>query len=188
MIDLPGMTFVTWNYDMLQRRVWDDGDVAVTIEPTGEVYWARFESNPAYYCGQVIVQGFEDFERDGPPVACSVDCDELRAYLGAARRPGTSTHLLMGAEMTVAWRLDGRPLAMPYVPGPEGSGVVTKDRVSWRRAYGPHWARVLVTPGAHVVDANGLEIHVAVDANSQCTVLVEADASQSGGNLSPSRG
>jgi hypothetical protein len=66
--------------------------------------------------------------------------------------------------------------------------VVTKDRVSWRRSYGPHWARVLVTPGAHVVDANGLAIRVVVEAHSQCTVLVENDGSANElRNISPPR-
>ena len=180
------MTFVAWDYDALERRVWDDGDVAVTVEPTGEVYWARFEPNPAYYCGQVIVQGFEDFERDGPPVDSAIDADQIRAHIGAARRAGTSTHLLMGAETAIGWRLDGRPLASPYVPGPDGTSVVTKDRVSWRRDYGPHWARVLVSPGVHVVDANGLQIRVVVDAHSQQTVVVEADGHV--GNISPPGG
>jgi hypothetical protein len=174
-IELPAMTFVTWNYDRLERKLWDDGDVAVSIEPTGEIFWARFEANPSFYCGQVIVQGFEDFERDGPPVDCGVDGEQIRTHLGNARTPGTSTHLLMGAETPIAWRVDGHPLALPYVPGPEGSGVVTKDRVSWRRGYGRHWARVLVTPGAHVVDANGLAVRVTVDAGAQCMVVVEAD-------------
>jgi hypothetical protein len=176
-IELPSMTFVAWNYDGLERKLWDDGDVAVSIEHTGEIFWARFESNPNFYCGQVIVQGFEDFERDGPPVDCGVDSDLIRNHLGGARTPGTSTHLLMGAEAAIAWRLDGEPLALPYVPGPEGTGVVTKDRVSWRRGYGRNWARVLVTPGIHVVDANGLAIRVNVEANRQYMVVVDADGS-----------
>lgn len=168
------MTFVAWDYDALARRVWDDGDVAVSVEPTGEVYWARFEAAPEYYCGQVIVQGFEDFERDGPPVDSAIDIEQIREHIGAARRAGTSTHLLMGAETPIAWRLDGLPLASPYVPGPDGTSVVTKDRVSWRRGYGAHWARVLVSPGPHIVDANGMQIRVLVEANSQCTVVVDS--------------
>ena len=176
------MAFTTWDYDGFVRRTWDDGNVTVSIEATGEIYWARFDANPAVYAGQVIVQGFEDFERDGVPMDVLVDTPAIRAFLGASRRAGASTHLLLGAEAPITWRLDGRPLANPYVPGPEGTNVITDDRVSWRRAYGPWWARVLVAPGAHEVDANGLSIQVLIDPKHQCTVVVEnGNLAQPGG-------
>jgi hypothetical protein len=170
-LELPAMAFTTWDYDGFSKRSWDDGNVSVSVEPTGEIYWARFDAQT--FAGQVIVQGFEDFERDGVPIDVLVDTPAIRMYLNQSRRPGASTHLLLGAEAPIAWKLDGMPLANPYVPGPEGSNVLTDDRVSWRRSYGPWWARILVAPGAHEVDANGLSIKVLIDPKHQCTVVVE---------------
>lgn len=171
MIVLPRMAFVDWSYDAMRPRRWDDGEVIVSLEATGELYWAFYGDDNA----SVVVQGVEDFERSGAPVASEIDVRDVLAYLAEVRQPGTSTHLLLGAETPVSWQLDGRPLAMPFVPGPEGSSVMTDDRVTWRVAYGPWWARVLVAPGAHVVNANGLEIRVLVEANTQCLVVVEND-------------
>jgi len=170
-LELPSMAFTAWDYDGFARKSWDDGNVTVTVESTGEIYWARFDNR--LNAGQVIVQGFEDFERDGVPMDVLLDTPAIRAYLGASRRVGASTHLLLGAEAPIAWRLNGRPLASPYVPGPDTSAVITDDRVSWRKGYGQWWARVLVPPGAHEVDANGLSIKVLIDPKHQCTVVVE---------------
>jgi hypothetical protein len=119
-----------------------------------------------------------DFFAGGPPVETPPACvAEIRAYLEACRRPGTSTHVVLalpdGVDADcVEWRLDGAPVARPAYNGPEGAGGSWDESgSSWKRSHAYRWERVLVTPGEHrasVTVHRAREVEAAVSVRRGC--------------------
>jgi hypothetical protein len=148
-----------WCYDDLEAHCWPTRAWSPSVERDGNVYWTMFDYNPAVFAGRIIAQGWEDFLRDGAPAETGAPAalvEQARAHLLAARKPGRSTHLIVGALGEVRdepmWLLDNRLFASPYLNGPGTSGAfVDADYVGWRKARGPAWSRVLVTPGRHEI-------------------------------------
>jgi hypothetical protein len=147
-----------WCYDDLQSRSWPNPNWSPSVERDGCVYWTIFDGNPAVFAGRILIQGWEDLLSAGAPpetTAPAALVQEVRQHLLASRRPGRSTQLIVGARAEVhgdpLWMLDGRLFAQPYLDGPGTSGAITDDRVSWRRARGNSWSRILVSPGTHEI-------------------------------------
>jgi hypothetical protein len=148
--------FDEWSWDALERAVLPFGEYLVSIERTGEIWWVTFNGNPAYFCSEGVVQGFEEFFADGAPVPVGDAAAKTVAdHLLAARRPGRSTHvrftlaLPQPQRLSYGWGLDGHPIRAPQSPGPEGAGCSPEERLGWRAQLGAEWERVLVTPGHH---------------------------------------
>ena len=164
--------FDDWNYDKFEQQRWNDGDYVISAEPDGKLYWATFNGNPAYFCGEVTAIGWEDFLAKGAQIETSASClQAIRKYLETVRLPGRSTHAILGirsARMPVFadWLLAGYMLARPMVVGPEGAGGSWDDFSSWKRERGIGWERVLLAPGEH---------HVSVKARFEAGATPEIE-------------
>lgn len=149
-----------WDYDRFEPSSFRSGEHEVSLERTGQVFWSSFDADPAAFCGKVVATGWEDFFREGvPPEVPDESGEEIRRRLEAARRPGSSTHLVFsvsfGSEALLSagaqWLLDGNLCANPVLVGPGHANVVFNDHTSWRRDLGANGERMLVAPGRHVL-------------------------------------
>lgn len=145
-----------YDYGAVEYEVIDDNLEAATIEPTGHVVFAAFDSNPAMAAGVVFSEAPFDEVVDAPTPRC-LPALWLRAAerLRALRRPGATACVtvqlaaLDGVRMSARpflWTLDGRPVSAPFVPGPSYAGSL--DERPALAAPGVPYA-IAVTPGAH---------------------------------------
>lgn len=148
------MTFAH-DYDAVTRWAHEDGLDAVTVEPTGRVVFATFDTNPAMAAGVITRELGFDAVADGAPDRDEALWRAAAERLRAARRPGRTTCItvrlapLVAARCLVrphAWSVDGAPVSQPRIPGPSYAGCV--DERPPLTPESPAFV-IAVAPGAH---------------------------------------
>lgn len=146
----------SFDYGAVTREVIEAGLDAATIEPTGRVVFATFDTNPAMFAGVVYREALFDEVADGPPSPGAPSlwraaAERLRALRVPGRTPCVTVRLAASGAARVlarphAWSLDGEALSAPFVPGPPyASGV---DERGPLEAGGAPFV-VALRPGAH---------------------------------------
>ena len=145
-----------FDYGAVKREVIADGLDAATIEPTGRVVFAVFDTNPAMFAGVIYSEVPFDELVDAPtprghPVLWRRAAERLRA-LRTAGTTSCVTVQLAGSDVArlharpYQWTLDGTLVSAPFVPGPSYAGSL--DERAPLEAAGVPYA-IAVTPGAH---------------------------------------
>ncbi len=121
-----------FDYGGVRRWVKESGLDAVTIEETGRVVFATFDTNPAVAAGVVFAEASFDEVADGAVRVAPELWSDAAARLRAVRRPGTTSCLVvctarLGARSRVVpweWTVDGERVSAPHVPGPAYAGTI----------------------------------------------------------------
>lgn len=150
-----------YDYSTVTREVLEHAGDAATIEATGRVVFATFDTNPAMFAGVVCCEVPFDALADGAAPRCFPALWRAAAErLRALRRPGRSACVTvrlaaLGPLRALArpydWRLDGAPVSAPHVPGPAYAGSV--DERPALTVDGEPFV-ILVAPGVHRLEGS----------------------------------